>query len=191
MFQCLSKPDQELLAAMLSKCVTLDGDVELNVDTCVSLDWSPICIDGVQWYVANLSTDCDGTDIVRLWRQGAEGVATVTQPAGTLRVDGYCETGPDREAFCYLTEATGDEVQHGWARHDDSLVGVVAPHVSPNGIAYFDFEGNPEKQPVMKWLVTDENNHSAGYDNSIPAPPRAVRKITWYQRPTPEYPDEG
>jgi len=58
-------------------------------------------------------------------------------------------------------------------------------------IRFFDFEGNPEKQPVMKWLVTDENNHSAGYDNSIPAPPRAVRKITWYQRPTPEYPDEG
>lgn len=54
-------------------------------------------------------------------------------------------------------------------------------------IRFIENQGDPSKQPVMQWLVTEENDHSASYENAVPAPPRAVRKINWYQRPTPEY----
>lgn len=46
----------------------------------------------------------------------------------------------DREQICFTLTSTGDAINVGWARHDDSIGNSPT---TPNGIAYFDRTGFP------------------------------------------------
>lgn len=56
-------------------------------------NWLPICVGGVQWYVAESSTFNNTTNIettpVKRYKQGANGAITGTPPIGVI-IEGYC-----------------------------------------------------------------------------------------------------
>ena len=59
----------------------------------IATNWLPICVNGVQWYVAETSTYNNTTNIetapVKRYKQGANGIITNIAPVGTI-VEGYC-----------------------------------------------------------------------------------------------------
>ena len=73
-------------------------------------NWLPICISGVQWYVAENSTIDNATgnetSVVKIYKQRANGVITTTVPAGIATAqEGYCTQSVDKE-FLYGCEVT-------------------------------------------------------------------------------------
>ena len=74
-----------------------------NIEACIDsaeldlikTNWLPICVDGVQWFVAEQSTFNNTTGVeslpVKIYKQGADGAIVTTAPAGTVIADGYCE----------------------------------------------------------------------------------------------------
>ena len=73
-------------------------------------NWLPICISGVQWYVAENSTIDNATgsetSIVKIYKQRANGAITTTVPAGIATAqEGYCTQSVDKE-FLYGCEVT-------------------------------------------------------------------------------------
>ena len=78
-----------------------------------SINWSPVCINGIQWYVADINTvnNTNGLTIAtqKFYKQGINGVVTVTSPANiNLGIDGYCTLSPDKEFLhgCEVTPIT-------------------------------------------------------------------------------------
>ncbi len=68
---------------------------DLNINSLSKLNWLPYCIDNVQWYVAEVSTFNSQTlqesTPIKIYKQGADGSITTTQPTGTVIKDGYCK----------------------------------------------------------------------------------------------------
>lgn len=62
----------------------------------IKMNWLPYCVDGVQWYVADISTFNNSTEIestpVKIYKQGADGTITTTPPTGTIKKDGLCKS---------------------------------------------------------------------------------------------------
>jgi len=73
-----------------------------NIEPCADADeidllhtnWLPICVDGVQWYVADKYTYNNITGIegipVKVYKQGANGAIVTVAPTGTVIADGIC-----------------------------------------------------------------------------------------------------
>jgi len=61
------------------------------------VNWLPVCIAGIQWYVNEYSTFNNNTGVestpIKIYKQGAEGVITTTVPPGA-RQQGYCTVTP-------------------------------------------------------------------------------------------------
>jgi hypothetical protein len=61
----------------------------------ITTNWLPICVNGVQWYVAETSTYNNSTNIettpIKRYKQGANGIITNTAPVGSI-TEGYCAT---------------------------------------------------------------------------------------------------
>lgn len=64
---------------------------EQEIDKIVT-NWLPICVDGVQWYVAEsfLFNNIDQTEtVVKIYKEGANGAIVTAAPAGTI-TNGSC-----------------------------------------------------------------------------------------------------
>ena len=57
-------------------------------------NWLPYCVDGIQWYVKEVSTFNNNTAIestpTKIYKQGADGTIVTTAPTGTVIEEGYC-----------------------------------------------------------------------------------------------------
>lgn len=74
-----------------------------NIEPCAQADeidilytnWLPICVDGVQWYVAERITFNNTTAIEgvseKVYKQGANGAIVTTAPTGTVITEGVCK----------------------------------------------------------------------------------------------------
>jgi len=74
-----------------------------NVEPCADADeidliytnWLPICVDGVQWYVAEKLTFNNVSAIEgvaeKIYKQGADGAIVTTAPIGTVITEGVCK----------------------------------------------------------------------------------------------------
>lgn len=85
------------------------GDCPETEETDVTYtNWLPVCINNAQWYVGEKVSvvNSTGTDtLTKVYKQGADGVPTETQPLG-IQIDGYCATpSRDGEVGC-LTDFT-------------------------------------------------------------------------------------
>lgn len=78
----------------------VDNAVASNISRCpetpeldvVYTNWLPICVDGVNWFVAERSQVNNVTAFdtpVKVYKQGANGIITLIAPTGTI-TDGYC-----------------------------------------------------------------------------------------------------
>jgi hypothetical protein len=65
--------------------------IELDL---LKTNWLPICVNGIQWYVAEQSiiNNSTGTEtLIKIYKQGANGVISTSAPVGVI-IDGYCQT---------------------------------------------------------------------------------------------------
>lgn len=73
----------------------------------ITTNWLPICVNGVQWYVAETSTYNNSTNIettpIKRYKQGANGIITNTAPVGSI-TEGYCATAGNDVELLYGCE---------------------------------------------------------------------------------------
>lgn len=67
-------------------------------------NWLPICVNGIQWFVAESITVNNTTGLetssVKIYKQGVNGTITTTAPIGILSgQEGYCKTQRIHENF--------------------------------------------------------------------------------------------
>ena len=84
----------------------------------IKTNWLPICVGGVQWYVAESSTFNNDTAIegviTKIYKQGAAGTITTTAPVGAT-VEGYCQADRievDTELICNEVTNVYDEYRY-------------------------------------------------------------------------------
>lgn len=114
------------------------------------------CADGAIVYDIEQQILCDsnGTQFLRTYHWDENNSGQPVQNFEDWELDGttpFIPVGPvglcssdtsfaDRERICYTLTSTGDDVNVGWARHDDNIPNTPQ---TPNGIAFFDALGNP------------------------------------------------
>jgi hypothetical protein len=79
-------------SSILSSVNTLEACNQVEIDKVVT-NWLPVCVGGVQWFVAEqiLFNNVTQTEVLtKIYKQGANGAVVTTAPSGTI-VDGSCE----------------------------------------------------------------------------------------------------
>lgn len=86
---------------LIPQVVRVKNECEVEEVDYIHTNWLPICVDGIQWYVAeeysfNNTTETK-TLIGKIYKEGANGVPTVILPIGSI-IDGACEI-PTQQTF--------------------------------------------------------------------------------------------
>ena len=91
----------------------------LNKISCIlrednKLDWLPLCVDGNQYYVADVvNKDATlGITLTRLYKLGVRGSITEIAPTGTTFLEGYC-TSTANTTIGNVTSTTSGSVAAG------------------------------------------------------------------------------
>lgn len=109
-------------AAVVSSgsCTTIETDL-------IRTNWLPMCVDGVQWYAAEVSTYNNSTNVesapIKVYKQGANGVFTLTAPVGNV-VEGQCTSTVVFEPACLTQNGISRQVELEKTRNPDSTISI-------------------------------------------------------------------
>lgn len=95
-------------STILSSVDTLEKCNEVEIDKQIT-DWLPICVAGVQWYVAEEysynNTTGVKTLVGKIYKQGANGAVVTVAPTGII-IDGACELKTQRQHENFVVTGT-------------------------------------------------------------------------------------